>query len=94
MAQALNRWLPIDDLPVCDTIARRGDKMAFKHGSASRDRDEGVEFSKKEEDLHHVENMKDSGGMSMKSMHGKEMRNAAHHTGRPVSEHKEPHEGM
>jgi hypothetical protein len=89
-----NRWLLIDDLSVCATIARRGDKMAFKHGSASRDRDEGEEFTRGEEDLHHIENRKDSGGMSMKMMHGKEMKNAAHHTGRSVAEHKEPHEEM
>jgi hypothetical protein len=67
--------------------------MAFKHGSASRDRDEGAEFSRGEEDLHHVENMKESGGVDMKAMHNAEMKNAAHHTGRPVSEHKKPHKG-
>lgn len=59
----------------------------FKHGSASRDRDEGVEFSGKDEDLHHIENMKDSGGISMAEMHKNEMKKSAAHTGRSVKEH-------
>ena len=61
----------------------------FKYGSASRDRDEGAEFDKKQEALHHVENMKESGGMSMASMHKNEMKKSAAHTGRSVKEHSD-----
>lgn len=49
-------------------------KHSFKHGSSSRDNDEGVAFGRKDQALEHVEMAKESGAPSMASMHGREMK--------------------